>query len=305
MPRKRHISPIRKQLTSSSADGGDDALAPEGAGRHAGGSASVSDAGGGRAFAPEAGRPLSNADSQGAVRVVPEQARLEDGAVVPHDEGEEPNPRRLREAGVRFVRYIRKTRRLKLTLEAVSMSNIKWWIDAAYGVHDDMRGHSGGMMSLGKGAMASKSSKHRLNTRSSTEAEIVGTDDHMSAVLWTRRFIEAQGYEVEDNTVLQDNQSAILMERNGKFSSGKKTKHIDVRYFFITDCIEKKLVKVEHCPTEEMIGDFFTKPLQGKLFRKFLALILNLSDDELEATFGPPNRASTSQECVDREQLGG
>ena len=53
-----------------------------------------------------------------------------------------------------------------------------------------------------------------------------------------------------------------------------------------------------------MIGDFFTKPLQGKLFRKFLALILNLSGDELEATFGPSSRASTSQECVDRDQRG-
>ena len=68
------------------------------------------------------------------------------------------------------------------------------------------------------------------------------------------------------------------MERNGKFSSSKRTKHIDMRYFFITDRIEKKEVSVEYCPTEEMIGDFFTKPLQGSLFRKFRALILNTNE---------------------------
>ena len=120
------------------------------------------------------------------------------------------------------------------------MTKINWWIDAAYGVHDDLRGHSGGMMSLGKGAMASRSSKHKINSRSSTEAEIIGVDDHMSSVLWTLRFLHAQGYGIEENVVYQDNQSAILLERNGKFSSSKRTKHIDMRYFFITDRIEKK-----------------------------------------------------------------
>ena len=179
---------------------------------------------------------------------------------------------------VRFVRYIRATRHLKLTLEASSLKQIRWWVDAAYGVHGDMRGHSGGMMSFGKGATAAKSTKHKINTRSSTEAEIVGVDDHMPGILWTLRFVEAQGYKVEENVLYQDNQSAILMERNGKFSCSKRTKHIDMRYFFITDRIEKKEVSVEYCPTGEMIGDFFTKPLQGAIFRKFRAQILNLDD---------------------------
>ena len=92
------------------------------------------------------------------------------------------------------------------------------------------------------------------------------------------RFLHAQGYEIEENVVYQDNQSAILLEKNGKFSSSKRTKHVDMRYFFITDRIEKKEVSVEYCPTEDMIGDFFTKPLQGSLFRKFRALILNTGE---------------------------
>ena len=120
------------------------------------------------------------------------------------------------------------------------------------------------------------STKQKLNTRSSTEAEVVGINDFMPAVCWTRYFLQAQGYQVNDNLVYQDNQSAILLEKNGKASSSKRTKHINIRYFFITDRINSGEVSVEWCPTEEMIGDFATKPLQGALFRKFRDLIMGI-----------------------------
>jgi hypothetical protein len=80
------------------------------------------------------------------------------------------------------------------------------------------------------------STKQKLNTRSSTETEIVGADDFvMPAICWTRYFMEAQGYQVNDNVLFQDNKSAILLEKNGKASSSKRTKHISIRYFFITE----------------------------------------------------------------------
>ena len=66
----------------------------------------------------------------------------------------------------------------------------------------------------------------------------------------------------------------MLLERNGKASSSKRTKHINVRYFFITDRISKGEVRVEWCPTKEMVADFMTKPLQGSIFTKFRDLIM-------------------------------
>ncbi len=57
----------------------------------------------------------------------------------------------------------------------------------------------------------------------STETEAVGVDDLMPAILWTRMFLEAQGYSVTENVIFQDNQSAILLEKNRKASSGKRT----------------------------------------------------------------------------------
>ena len=131
-------------------------------------------------------------------------------------------------------------------------------------------------MSLGRGFPIVHSTKHKLNTRSSTEAELVSVDDCMPAICWTRYFLQAQGYAVNENIVYQDNKSAILLETNGKASSSKRTKHINVRYFFVTDRIAKQELKVEWCPTGDMIADFMTKPLQGALFRRFRDMIMGV-----------------------------
>ena len=111
--------------------------------------------------------------------------------------------------------------------------------------------------------------KHKLNTRSSTESEVVGADDFMPPICWTRYFLDAQGYCVDDNILNQDNKSSILLKTNGKASSGKRTKHINIRYFFITNRVKKGDVSVVWCPTGDMISDYATKPLQGSLFKNF------------------------------------
>jgi hypothetical protein len=109
------------------------------------------------------------------------------------------------------------------------------------------------------------SKKPKLNTKSSTEAELVGIDDILPQALWTKYFMEAQGYGV--TTVLnQDNQSTIKLSEDGKATSGKGTRHINIRYFFITDRIARKEVAIQYCPTKQMVADYFTKPLQGVLF---------------------------------------
>ena len=81
------------------------------------------------------------------------------------------------------------------------------------------------------------SRKQKLNTKSSTQAELVGADDILSSLLWTRHFMEAQGYE-QNPTLMQDNTSAILLEKNGYESVGKPSRHINIQYFHIKDCYE-------------------------------------------------------------------
>ena len=169
----------------------------------------------------------------------------------------------------RVMRYLRATARLPLTLEADSLQVIKWWIDGAFATHPDMRSHTGGMLSLGKGAVYGASTRQKLNTRSSTEAELVGVDDCMPQILWTRYFLEAQGYQIQDSVVYQDNQSAMLLANNGRASSSKRTRHMNIRYFYVTDRIQARDIRVAYCPTDEMVADFFTKPLEGSKFTRF------------------------------------
>jgi hypothetical protein len=73
---------------------------------------------------------------------------------------------------------------------------------------------------------------------------------------------------VKECIVFQDNKSAILLEKNGKASSSKRAKHISIQYFFVTNRIKKGELIMEWCPTEDMLGDFWTKPTQGKQFTR-------------------------------------
>ncbi len=113
-----------------------------------------------------------------------------------------------------------------------------------------------------------------MNTESSTESELVGADDMVSQVIWTTLFLEEQGYQVKDNVLYRDNQSAMKLEQNGKTSSGKRTRHLNIRYFYITDQIQKGLISIKYCPTDDMIADYMTKPLVGKKFIKFRKVIM-------------------------------
>ena len=136
-----------------------------------------------------------------------------------------------------------------------------WYIDGAFVVHNDMKSHSGSYMTFGPGMMYGSSNKQKINTTSSTEAEIVAVYDNMSSRLWTRYFLEEQGYPMRPSMIYQDNQSAILLESNGRASSSKRTRHMNIRYFFVSDCQQRGHVMLWYCPTDEMIGDLFTKPL--------------------------------------------
>ena len=83
-----------------------------------------------------------------------------------------------------------------------------------------------------------------MNTKSSNEADLVGVDDLMPQILQMKCFLEAQGIKVSDNLVYEDNQSAVRLEKNGRASSGKRTRHINIRYFFVTDRIQTNEMKV-------------------------------------------------------------
>ena len=97
----------------------------------------------------------------------------------------------------RVLECLRGTIKLGLVLREDSLNVIKWWVDASYAIHPDMKGHTGATMSLGGGSVISMSKNQKLNERSSTGAEVIGADDMMPQMLWTKYFCEEQEYPIE------------------------------------------------------------------------------------------------------------
>ena len=174
----------------------------------------------------------------------------------------------------RVIAYVQCTINDTRIIGASDLTQIFTWIDAAYAVNPDMRSQTGGTMSMGLGVLHAKCSKQKLNVKSSTEAELVGTSEYLPYNLWLLLFLSAQGYEIKDNVLYQDNQSTILMLKNGRNSCTGNSRHIHIRYFFVKDRVDKKELRIEYCPSLIMLADFFTKPLQGLLFQKFRDVIM-------------------------------
>jgi hypothetical protein len=175
---------------------------------------------------------------------------------------------------IRVLKYLNGTKDMTLRLSGSNGMIISAWVDAAFAVHKDGKGQTGAVISIGGGAVYSKSSKQKLVAKSSTEAELIGVSDALTQILWTRHFLSEQGYNTSPAIVHQDNQSTILLAEKGRSVSGR-TRHVSIRYFFIKDNIDRKEVVVQYTNTNDMVADFFTKPLQGSLFDKHRKTILN------------------------------
>lgn len=174
----------------------------------------------------------------------------------------------------RVIAYIQCTLNDTRIIGATDLTKIFTWIDAAYAVNPDMKSLTRRGISMGLGISHIKSSKQKLNVNSSIEAELVGASDYMPYTVWLLLFLSAQGYAIKDNVLYRENQSTILMLKNGRNSCTGNSRHINIRYFFVKDRVDKKELKIEYCPSLNMLADFFTKPLQGRLFQKFKEVIM-------------------------------
>ena len=103
-----------------------------------------------------------------------------------------------------------------------------WHCDAAFAFHDDFRSCTGSTFTMGDGAITSMSRKQAMNTRSSTEVEVVATDEIVSPMIWTLLFLKVQGYPIKENILDQDNKSTMLLKTNGWKRAGKCSHHLNI-----------------------------------------------------------------------------
>ena len=116
---------------------------------------------------------------------------------------------------IRLMKILNGTKNKKPRLSVDNIKCITWYVDAEFTVHADYKSHTGVTITFGEGAVQSISRMQKLNTRSSTKAELAAADDATVMILWTKLFLEEQGYTVEKNILYQNNKSTILLEENG------------------------------------------------------------------------------------------
>ena len=112
----------------------------------------------------------------------------------------------------RLSMYFNGTMNIPRIIGATSLTDLYSWVDASYTVHWDMKSHTDGVMSFSHGALHTKSSKQKSNTKSSTEAKLAGISSYSPYNIWMRMFLKQQGYDLEDNIMFQDNQSTIILQ---------------------------------------------------------------------------------------------
>ena len=139
----------------------------------------------------------------------------------------------------RMKNYIQVTISLPLILSKDKYRNIKWYVDAAFAVHNDTQSHTGWFMTMKKWGAYVYSIKQILSTNISTEANIVGVNDFLTQEIRAWYFLKEKGYEINENVIYQDNESVIRLEKNSIQSSSKWKIHINIRFYLITDRITK------------------------------------------------------------------
>jgi hypothetical protein len=126
---------------------------------------------------------------------------------------------------------------MTLTIKADGTRIKKWHVDATFAVHCDFKSHTGGIMTLGAVAIQKVSTKQKVNTKRSTEAEYVSLDD---VILKSDVDKIVSRSTSKENIINRDNQSSMKLEMNGKISSSKRKRHFNIKYFlFLTQSQEK------------------------------------------------------------------
>jgi len=172
----------------------------------------------------------------------------------------------------RVLNYLAHTRERKVKLKWGGSVAMEAYIDASFGGHVDCKSRSGIMLMMSGVCVGAWSMKQKLNTKSSTEAEIVGLSDGLSHVIWARELLLSQGHELPPTKIHQDNQGVLSIMSGGR-SPKHRTKHLDIRHFFVRDRVATGDVTLVYCPTREMVADMLTKAVNGELFQYLIGML--------------------------------
>jgi hypothetical protein len=183
----------------------------------------------------------------------------------------------------RVLRYLKSTMDHGLLLKVKQDESIKLlqvYSDADYANNKDDRKSVSGYVTMIDGSVISYGSrKQGINAQSTMEAEYVAMNEGVRDLMWLKGLCEELQWHYEGAVLRGDNQAALyLSEKPGKHS---KTKHIENKYHYVRDLVERDEVKTSHCGTEEMIADIMTKGLGRVKFQKFRSMMQVIPREEI------------------------
>jgi hypothetical protein len=182
----------------------------------------------------------------------------------------------------RVLEYVQATAERGIKLRVSDPPIVRAYIDASYGVHTGSgRSHTGCAVTIGTGPVFVKSAKQRIVTKSSTEAELVGLSDTATQAIHINEFLREQGIATGPAVLGQDNMSTIALTRRGGPGS-ERSRHIAIRYFWLKERMDDGDVTVEHVPTEDMVANVLTKPVQGAQFTREREMLTGWTDPSVD-----------------------
>jgi len=171
------------------------------------------------------------------------------------------NPSTIHEsAAKRSLRYLNGTRNFGITYDGKRGLILEGYSDADWGAGEDRKSISGYIFSLAGGAISWSSKKQSTMALSTTEAEYIALVQAAKESIWIQRLLQELGYTATNSNVIYgDNQGSIALANNPEYHA--RTKHIDIQYHFIRECIQTGKIALEYCPTSDMVADGMTKAM--------------------------------------------
>ena len=175
-----------------------------------------------------------------------------------------------------LLKYLNGTRDYALVLRPGNNLHIHAFVDASFGTHFDRKSNTGTFIRLGEagGCVYCRSAKQLATSLSSMQAELIALSDSAKQVLWLRNFLIGQGLEEAQQpaTIHQDNQATIAAMSTRKIT--EKSRFIQIRWFWLKEHLNSGDAHLKYCPTNQMLADMLTKPLQGATFCGFRDQVL-------------------------------
>ena len=183
-------------------------------------------------------------------------------------------------AAKHVLRYLRNTISMGLTFRGSENPPVlTGFSDSDYaGCVDSRKSTTGYVFFLGGAPVSWTSSLQPIVATSSTYAEYIALCSSAQECMYLREVMTDMGIEVSSPTVVhEDNQGSIFLAKNPAFH--KRSKHIEVRFHYVRECVSRNRLEIQYCPTEDMVADIFTKQLPVPAFCKHRKVILGMSSD--------------------------